>query len=221
MHLPKIVAFVPIRLNNERLPNKNLLDLGGKPLCWHLLEELTKSEYIRDIFVYCSDERITNFIPSKVKFVKRDSVLDGNQVKGNEIYRKFVQELDADLYVLAHVTSPFLKVESVDNAIKKILESDFDSALSVQKIQTYSWFKQKPINYDINDVARTQNLEPMFVETSGFFIFAKDMVLNNRRLGNKPHFQVVNAFEALDIDEKQDFEFAKVIFDYLKNDITR
>ncbi len=38
----KVVALIPIKMNSQRLPHKNLLDLGGKPLCYHLTETLTK-----------------------------------------------------------------------------------------------------------------------------------------------------------------------------------
>ena len=32
----KVVSFIPIKLNNQRLPGKNLLDLAGRPVCDYL-----------------------------------------------------------------------------------------------------------------------------------------------------------------------------------------
>lgn len=32
----KTVALVPIKLNSQRLPHKNILPIAGHPLCWHL-----------------------------------------------------------------------------------------------------------------------------------------------------------------------------------------
>ena len=208
----KIVAFVPIKLNSQRLPHKNILDLGEKPLCFHLLETLTKSKYINEVYVYCSDEKIKEYIPKEVIFLKRNPELDKDEVKGMQIYNSFADDIDSDLYVLAHVTSPFLKVESVDNALKNILEKGYDSALSVQEIKTFAWFNNKPLNYNIQDPPRTQDLEPVIIETSGFFMFSKELLKKeHRRIGHKPYLQIVNNIEAIDIDEKEDFELAKKI----------
>jgi len=205
----KIVALVPIKLKSERLPDKNILNLGGKPLCYHLLNTLTKSKYLTHIYVYCSDEKIKKYIPKGVMFLKRDKALDTNEVKGMQIYNAFLDDVDADLYVLAHVTSPFLKIESVDNALKMIIEKGHDSALTVQKQQTFCWFNNKPLNYKLNDPPRTQDLEPVLVETSGFFMFTKDLIKkHSRRIGFNPYFQIVSNTEAIDIDDKNDFEIA-------------
>ena len=39
----KTVAIIPMKLNNERLPNKNTKELkNGKPLCSYILNTITK-----------------------------------------------------------------------------------------------------------------------------------------------------------------------------------
>lgn len=205
----RVVAFVPIKLNSQRLPSKNILPIEGKPLCWHILESLLKVDYIDETYVYCSDDTVENYIPEDVKFLKRDSCLDGDLVKGFDIYEAFINEIDADIYILAHTTSPFIKSETISNALNQVLYKNFDSAFSAQRIQTFSWFQGEPINYDINDVPRTQDIEPIYVETSGFFMFKKEVFTKfRRRIGFNPFIQEVDNREAVDIDTKEDYEFA-------------
>lgn len=205
----KVVAFVPIRLNSQRLPHKNILPIAGHPLCWHLCNTLSKVEGIDEIYVYCSDPSVVQYLPSQVTFLQRSQKLDGNLVKGFDIYRNFINEIDADVYVLAHTTSPFIKVESIENALSKITTGNYDSAFSAKRIQTFAWYKEKPINYDLNDVPRTQDMEPIWVETSAFFMFKKEIFTkHNRRIGFSPFIQEVSGIEAVDIDEKKDYEFA-------------
>lgn len=205
----KVVAFVPIKLNSQRLPHKNILPIAGHPLCWHLCNTLLKVNNIDEVYVYCSDERVSDYIPEGVILKKRDKKLDGNLVKGFDIYRSFISEVDADVYVLAHTTSPFIKQESIDNALKHIVSGSNDSAFSAEKIQTFAWYKDKPINYDLNDVPRTQDLEPIWVETSAFFMFKKEIFTDyNRRIGFNPYIQEVSGIEAIDIDEKKDYDLA-------------
>ncbi len=205
----KTVALVPIKLNSERLPHKNILPIGEHPLCWYICDSLSKVEKIDDVYVYCSDESVKQYIPNTVKFRKRDEYLDGNEVKGADIYRSFINEIGADIYVLAHTTSPFIKITSIENALDHVLSGEYDSAFSAEKIQTFSWYQGKPINYNLNDVPRTQDIEPIWVETSAFYIFKKEVFVEyNRRIGFRPYMQEVSGAEAIDIDEKQDYEQA-------------
>ncbi|MDD4500436.1 MAG: acylneuraminate cytidylyltransferase family protein [Bacteroidales bacterium] len=205
----KTVAFVPIKLNSQRLPHKNILPIAGHPLCWHMVNLLLQVKGIDEVYVYCSDEDVTNYIPERAIFKKREKWLDGDLVKGFDIYRSFINEVDADVYVLAHTTSPFIKVSSIENALSHILSGENDSAFSAERIQTFAWYKEQPINYDLNDVPRTQDIEPIWVETSAFFMFKKDIfTVHNRRIGYYPFIQEVSGIEAMDIDEKKDYDLA-------------
>lgn len=205
----KVVAFVPIKLNSQRLPHKNILPIAGHPLCWHLCNSLIQVKEIDDVYVYCSDDAVRQYLPEGTLFKQREKWLDSDLVKGFDIYRSFIDEVDADVYVLAHTTSPFIKVSSIENALSHILSGENDSAFSAERIQTFAWYQGKPINYNLNDVPRTQDMEPIWVETSAFFMFKKEVfTVHNRRIGFNPYIQEVSGKEAIDIDEKEDYDFA-------------
>ena len=75
----KVVGLVPIKLNNERMPNKNILPFdGGKPLISYILDTLISIKKIDDIYVYCSSKEIKKFLPKGVSFLQRDPVLISN-----------------------------------------------------------------------------------------------------------------------------------------------
>ena len=205
----KTVALVPIKLNSQRLPHKNILPIAGHPLCWHLCNSLIKSKGIDEVYVYCSDSSVRQYLPEGVLFKQREKWLDGELVKGFDIYREFIKEVDADIYILAHTTSPFIKVSSIENALSHILNGENDSAFSAERIQTFAWYQGKTINYNLNDVPRTQDMEPIWVETSAFFMFKKEIfTVLNRRIGFKPYIQEVSGIEAVDIDEQKDYDLA-------------
>lgn len=208
----KIVAFVPIRLNSKRVVGKNLKLLGNKPLLKYVFEKLLNVKSIDEVYAYCSSDEIVQYLPEGVKFLKRSISLDSDETLGHEIYSAFVKDVDADIYVLAHTTSPFIKPESISSAIDKLIYDNFDSAFSVEKIQTFTWYKNSPLNYSLTLVPRTQDLEPIYVETSAFFIFKKEIwTLHGRRIGFKPYLQVVDKVEAVDIDNPEDFQLAELI----------
>lgn len=211
----RTVAFVPIKLNSQRLPHKNILPLAGRPLCWHICNTLLSVSNIDDVYVYCSDDTVKKYVPDDIRYLKRPSSLDGDNVKGFDIYREFISSVDSDIYVLAHTTSPFISVTSIDNALLKVINGQNDSAFSAERIQTFAWYNSKPINYDINDVPRTQDMEPIWVETSAFYIFEKEVFTkNHRRIGLRPYIQETSGIEAIDIDEEKDYEFAKMMAEY-------
>lgn len=212
----KVVSFIPIKLNNQRLPGKNLMDLDGKPMCDYIFNTVKQVNNIDEKYVYCSDDAIKEYIPDGIMYKKRDEYLDGFQVKGLEIIDYFVRDVDADIYVLTHVTQPFTKVSSLENAIEQVKSGKYDSAFSAVEIKDYCWYKGKPLNYDMKDIVTTQNLEPIYMETGAFFIFTKEMYLRLRqRIGERPYMHIVDSFEAVDVDTKEDFEMAQAVAKYL------
>lgn len=212
----KVALFIPIKLNNERLPGKNLKMLNGKPLCTYIFDTIKDIDEIDNKYVYCSNEDIIQYIPDGVTFKQRDTSLDRNQTKGLEIIEAFVNEVEADIYILAHATQPFTKASSIVGALKEVTSGEYDSAFSAIGMQDFCWYQGKPFNYSLQDIPRTQDLEPVYMETSGFFIFTKDVFKNYRqRIGKKPFLYTVDAFEAIDIDTPVDFAFAEATAEYL------
>ncbi len=216
----KVVSFIPIKLNNQRLPGKNLLPLNGRPLCDYMFDTICKVKAIDERYVYCSDEAIKPYIAPYenrgLKFLRRDKYLDGYQVKGLEIIDYFLRDVMADVYVLTHLTSPFVKPELFDNALAKVMGGEYDSAFSAVSHKSYMWMNGKPINYDMKNIPRTQDLEPIYEETSAFFIFRREVFTElGQRIGNNPYICEVDQLEAIDIDTAEDFEFAEVAVSYL------
>lgn len=208
----KTVAFVPIRLNSQRVSGKNLRLLGGEPLMCHILRTLTRVEGIDEVYVFCSDERIVELLPEGVRFLKRSDELDRDTTLGREIYDAFTARVEADLYVLAHATSPFIRPETIAGALDKVRSGEYDSAFSAEKIQTFAWYEGRPLNYALDNIPRTQTIEPVYIETSAFFIFPQELwCTHHRRIGDRPYMAVVERVEGLDIDYPEDFAMAEII----------
>jgi CMP-N-acetylneuraminic acid synthetase len=207
----KTVAFVPIKFNSTRLPHKNILPIGDHPMCWHIFNTLLKvkqQSLIDEIYVYCSDDKILEYIPRNITFLKRSEELDKDETLGMDIYKSFVNEILADVYILCHATAPLLNEQSIVRGINAINSGQYDSAFSCQKIKTFAWYNNSPLNYDLTHVPRTQDIEPIYVETSGFYIFTKDIIAKNRRIGYKPKQIDISNIESIDIDYKDDYEMA-------------
>ena len=74
------------------------------------------------------------------------------------------------------------------------------------------WQCSNTLNYDFDNVVRTQDIDPVFWETSAFYMFKKNILLGlNRRIGYNPYFVETNRIESIDIDEKEDYDLARKI----------
>lgn len=204
----KIVAFCPIKLNSQRLPNKNFKLLGSKLLMNHSIITVLQSGLFDEVYVYCSDESIICELPKGVKFLKRNTSLDKDETRGREIYKSFAEKIKADYYFLFHVTSPYISIKSIESAIRSI-SNGYDSALSTMKIQTFAWYNNKGINFQTNNPIQTQLLEPIYLETSSFFLVNKSEFRKGIRYGKKPFFVQVDERESIDIDNIEDWEKAE------------
>ena len=82
----KTVAFIPIKLNNERTPGKNTKKFkDGTPLVYFVqkaLMELKEKGCIDEIYVFCSNEAIQPFLLDGVQLLKRPEILDQKETKG-------------------------------------------------------------------------------------------------------------------------------------------
>ena len=213
----KVALFIPIKLNNQRLPGKNIMDLAGRPVCDYLFQTVSRLKEIDERYVYCSNEEIIPYIPDGIEFLKRDEKLDGYEVKGLDIIEAFVNDIDADIYIITHVTQPFTKGKSIIEALDKVKSGAYDSAFSAVDLQDYMWYHGKPFNYDMKDIVRTQDLEPIYMETGAFFIFTKKVFTElHQRIGDNPYICAIDQFEAIDIDTKEDFALAEAAAEYIK-----
>ena len=216
--MKKVVAMIPIKLHNQRLPGKNIMLLGEKPLCQYLFDTIQHVESIDEVYVFCSDPVIKEYMPDKIKFLQRPESLDAGTIKSKDIIEEFIRTIDADIYALMHVTQPFITAKTITETIKKVREENYDSAFVAQSIKEFVWYKEKPINYNLTDVVRTQELEPVYVEGE-LFVFEKEVFTEKkRRIGDRHWIQPIGWKESVCIDEKEDFEMAEAIVGLEKND---
>lgn len=215
----KVVAVVPMKMNSTRLPQKNIKNFkNGQPLCCYILNTLLTCKDIGEVYVYCSNPEIKGYIPEDVRFSQRSPQLDLDTTKMNEVLKSFADEVYADVYVMTHTTAPFVKKESIEKGLYAVLEGGYDSAFAVKKLQDFLWKDGKPFNYSPDDIPRTQDLEAVYEETSGFYMFVRSVLTDcNRRIGKRPYMVEVSQIEGIDIDEEEDFIIADAIYNYLKD----
>lgn len=208
----KTVAIMPIKLINERCPGKNTRILGTKPLLQHELDSLKETGLCDSINVFCSSEDVVPFLPEGIQFVKRPDRLDLPTSNFTQIFSLFMEQNEADIYVYAHATAPFISVDTMKQCIEAVQSGDYDSAFCAVKLQDYLWQDGEPLNFDATNLPRTQDLKPIYQETSGVYVFTREVFERyHRRIGKKPFIKEVSFKEAVDIDNPEDFDLAEAL----------
>ncbi len=219
----KIVAVVPMKLNNKRLPQKNTKSFSnGKPLCHYILSTLLSIEEIGEVYVYCSNPDIKEYIPDGVKYLQRSELLDQDTTSMTEVLTAFTKEVSADIYVMTHTTAPFIKKESICKGIDAVKRGEYDSSFAAKPLQDFLWKDGVPFNYNLSNIPRTQDLPVLLEETSGFYIYRHNVIATmHRRIGEKPYIVEVGEIEAIDIDEPEDFIIADAVYNYFLNRVAK
>lgn len=210
----KTVVLLPIKLNNQRVPGKNTKTFSdGTPLMTLIQKACLNAKKVDDIYVYCSNEAVEEYILPGVKFLKRPEFLDTDKANSNDIIREFIKTVDADIYVETHATGPFTKSESIDACVEAVATGEYDSAFLAKRIQEFLWQNGTAMNFDIQHFPRTQDLVPIYSEAPGAYVFTKETFEKyDRRVGMRPYIHEISEIESCDIDYPEDFEIANAIY---------
>ena len=208
----KIVAVMPIKLQNERCPGKNTRLLGGIPLLNFQLNNLLQINEVDEIYVYCSDDSIVPILPKGVNFLMRSTELDLPTSNFSQIFSAFMSQVEADIYIFDHATAPFVTIGTINTCLQSVLSKEFDSAFCAIKIQDFLWQDGMPLNFDASNIPRSQDIKPIYRETSGVYVFTKEVFEKyHRRIGMKPYICEVSYKEAIDINNPEDFQLAEIM----------
>ena len=216
MKIPKIIALVPMKAHSERVPNKNICDLAGKPLFHWIINALSKSRYLSEIVINTDSKEIAKNAKKNfnVIILERPDFLLGDMVSIQPLIEYDLSQTDGEYYLQTHSTNPLLKTETIDKAIETFFaQKEHDALFSVTSVKTrFYWNDGTGINHNPKHLIRTQDLEPIYEENSCFYIFSKETNQKTKnRLGSKSLMFPIDRFEATDIDDLEDFYWAEYL----------
>ena len=216
--------FIIIKEKSQRIKKKNFVKIGNKQLWKHLILELRGQK----VFIDTDSKKVIldckkNFpwvtaYPRKKKFINFEEKQKQSPtlLMIHNFLDNFVRD-NNEIVVCTHVTSPFLKLKTIKQAVRKLKKHD--SVTSVTKHQEFSWIEKGkknkkffPINFNPKVVTKTQNLKPIYMSNGSFFIFKKKTFKKyNNRIGNNPYYYKLKFPESVEIDNKEDLNLARII----------
>jgi CMP-N-acetylneuraminic acid synthetase len=199
------VGIIPFKEVSTRVPEKNFRDLAGAPLYKHIIRKALASN-LDKVFV------CTNSSKAQEEAKKMGAeITDYVEGTGDKLIYLPSKKINSKIYVQLFATAPFLRSETINEAIK-ILEQnkEYDSVFTIKKRHEWAWYRGSPITYYPGNLPRSQDAHPLQIESTGLYaITNKALKEYKRRVGNKPYMLEIDLIEGWDIDEPLEFKIAE------------
>lgn len=219
---PKTIAIIPARGGSKRLPNKNILSLGGIPLLVHsILYAQQNNDIIDEVYVSTDDVAIKKIaLEYGAKVIDRPDNLSGDFEPTVSVLKHVLEiiERDVDHLILLQATNPLRPQELLKDAFEVYQKGDYDSLFTVsrnhQKLGKIVDDKFCPFNYAIGQ--RSQDLEPLYFENGLLYISKVSLILDNIIISeNAFPLEVNHIFATVDIDTQDDLDYAEYLYQKL------
>ena len=210
----KVVALVPFW---EKYENNEfrLKKISGRYLISYVLQRLNSISLIDDTYIYASSNSVLNYIENHLKFnfLPRPEYLDSPVVSIENIISEFLKVVKADIVLLVHPTSPFLKPHSILKALDLLTKKNIDSVFTAVKYKKFCWLNGAPINFNLtSNVPHLRNLDPIYLEQASLYAFkVKSFLDYGHRAGGTVKMVEINQLEGLEIRSIDDFKLAELI----------
>jgi CMP-N-acetylneuraminic acid synthetase len=218
-----MLFFIIIKHNSSRIKKKNFKKIGSFQMWEHLIRTLKGQKVFIDTDSDIVLKKCKKLFPWVEAYARDKKFIQiENTRKASPtllMIKNFLKQHvknENEIVVTTHVTSPFLKMQTIKKAAKKL--KNYDSVAAVTKDYNFAWLENKqkklvPINFDPKVITKTQNLNPIIQSNGAFFIFKKKTFMKyNNRIGKKPYYFEINFPESIEIDTYEDLNLARQIF---------
>jgi CMP-N,N'-diacetyllegionaminic acid synthase len=224
----KTLGIIPARGGSKGLPQKNILEIAGKPLIWWTIRTAMSSSLLADFMISTEDEKIkmiSEEAGGKVPFLRPAELADDNS-SSSDVVLNCIQYYESqniffDSVALLEPTSPLRKKDDIDRALELFYDNyeNADGIVSVGKIHLENPAGAKYVSYNRlfpvfneNKISRRQDY-PDYYFPYGVLYIIKTSVLKKTRsfyTGNiMPYF--IERWQNYELDDICDFHVIEAI----------
>jgi N-acylneuraminate cytidylyltransferase len=215
----KTITIIPARGKSKRLPNKNILSLGGIPLIAHsILYAQQNNDIIDEIYVSTDDATIKKIaLHYGAKVIDRPESLSGDFEPTVSALKHVLESIadEVENVILLQATNPLRPENLSKEAFETYQNENKDSLFTVsrndQKLGKIEANKFIPFNYEIGQ--RSQDLEPLYFENGLLYISKAKLILEGKIISESAFpYEVNSVFANVDIDIQADLDYAEYLF---------
>jgi len=234
----KILAIIAARSGSKSIKDKNLSIINGKTLLEWIVIKALNSKYLDKVYVSTDSfkyKKLANQYGAYCPILRPKNISGNNSTELEYIFHTLgilkEKNFYPDYIVRLQPTSPFQTTSDIDNSIKKIVKNKNATSLQVvsessqsplKALQLYNKKYLKPyfsskLN---NEVLNRQKLKKSFYRSNIIISKTKNILKNKTQIGKKSLIYLIPSNRSIDINDRYDLEFAKIInkkYKFLKN----
>lgn len=218
-----IIAIIPARGGSKGISRKNIRLLAGKPLIAYILETAKGSKYLQRIIVSTEDDEIAEMAKRfGAEVIRRPKKLSRDDVPLDPVIYDVLRKLEKKGYfptivVTLQPTCPTLKPETLDRAIKKLIDEKLDTVISVKDATHLYWIERRGKFVPLHGERKNRQFLRKILKETGSILASRRQVINeNTRIGKNISFVHVSTEEVIDIDSAMDWWLTEKILNRRK-----
>lgn len=226
----RLLALIPARSGSKRLPHKNSLNLGGKPLIAWSIDAGLQSKYV-DRVVVSTD---SNAIASIAKQYGADSPFIRPEILANDtattidVVRHAISMLEKendfyDYILLLQPSSPLRNTKHIDEAVELLISQSAHGIIGITEIEhPVEWTNTLPMDNSMEDFfsteyqdMRSQDFPVRYRINGAIYLNKIENVVTEGTLflKDKCYAYIMPQSASLDIDTNFDFKMAESMLD--------
>lgn len=222
-----VVAIIHARGGSQRIPLKNIAEVGGRPLVAWMIEAAIRSRRIERVIVSTDHDGIARAAiesGAEVPFQRPEEL--STDCPSEWVTQHAVRFLEDEGYpvsvpVTLQPTTPFCAPDDIDACVDLLLETGADTVITFRAVhERPEWMytlengraaKFLPGTYG-GDSGISQKLPPMFIPNGAVYATSYECLMESGLIiGENVYGVVVPDDRSLDIDEPIDLEVANVL----------
>lgn len=220
----KVLAIIPARGGSKRLPRKNILPLGGKPLIAWTIEAAIESQLASKVIVSSDDDEVLEIAARYgASPLKRSPELATDAAKTIDVVRDCIERETSlgnsyDDIILLQPTSPLRDCKDIIGLFDCYLAHNRNTVVSVCEVDhPIQWCgvieeSGELAGIDFSSSVRSQQLRMSYRINGAIYMFPSDLPVQKNTLYTKSVFAYVMPRDrSFDIDTAIDFDVCSAI----------
>ncbi|MBI4179216.1 NTP transferase domain-containing protein [bacterium] len=221
---PKVLAVIPARAGNDKIPYLNIKPLNGIPLLAYTIRAARECDFIHRIFVSTDDSRIRAISQSYGASVPvlRPRELSQTNRSLDDVVRHALEVAESmdrvayDVVVLLPCSTPFRTARHIEDAWEKFREDRLDALFSVTEEDGFLWTEEGGVPRPLHDVEyrnlpriERERRRPIYLENGAIYIYTRKNADRRQRYAGRLGMHLLPRQAAVSVHSLNDFWMAE------------
>jgi len=226
-----VLCTICARGGSKGVPNKNIREVGSKPLIAHTIEHALQWDHPTDVIVSTDNDAIADVATeygASVPFTRPAQLATDTAAK-LPVIKHAVSEVEHqsgntyDYIIDLDATAPLRTVEDIENCFRVATDSDAQNAYTVVESDKNPYFNMVELDSQGyaslskstgNEITRRQDTPSVYAMNASIYVFERSFLMNTDSIhGDKTKVSVMPPERSVDIDRPIDLAFVEFLLE--------